>query len=98
MRPLTKELWKCATLDNMPGLACRVDFGIESPDEVQKFGALQWAIKREQVSITELDSALGDGPLLTEIVNRGNNPYACEIKTAWDGLSEDDEDEDEDDN
>lgn len=86
MRPLTEQLIRCATLDEMPDTACKVDFGIEPPNEVEKFGALQYAIRRGLVTEEELDAALGDGKALTEIVNRGDNPYACEIKTAWDDM------------
>lgn len=81
---LTQELVDCIALDRMPGMACQVDFGIDGSQD--KFGALQWAWRHEHTTTEELDRALGDGPQLTEIVNRGGNPYACTIKTAWDAM------------
>lgn len=98
MRPMTRELLECAALDEVPGLACRVDFGIMPPGEVEKFGAYQWAIRHEMVTPQELNEALGDGAKLTEIVNRGANPYGGQtITTSWDGLKEEFEDEETDD-
>jgi hypothetical protein len=89
MKPNTHQLVDCIMLDIMPGLAAMVDFGMDSGTEV--FGALQWALKHEQCTPEELDQALGDGPMLTEIVNRGSNPYACTIKTSWDDMSPEEE-------
>jgi len=93
-RRTVDEMWDCAVLDNLPGLACRTDFGLEPPNEVQAFGALQYAIKRGLVTKPELTHALGDGPALTEIASKGGNPYACEFHTAWDDLGEEEEGKD----
>lgn len=89
-QPNTKELIRGIVDDLMPGFATCVDFGIDMVP--QAFGALQWAYKHELTTDHELDEALGNGPKLTEIVNRKDiargqsNPYACTIKTVWDEM------------
>jgi hypothetical protein len=90
IRPNTKDLLDCIALDIMPGLATCVDFGIDLGDVQRKYGALQWAVRHGMVDEIELDQAMGDGEKLTEIVNRGENPYKVVIKTAWDNLNDDD--------
>jgi len=96
MYPNTQLLIEGLVMDTFPVNPVCVDFGIRnmgvSPaEETKRFGALQFAFKKELVTKTELDAALGDGLALTEIVNRGKNPYACTITTAWDNMPDEEE-------
>ena len=89
MFPNTAKLITCIELDLLPDYATMVDFGLDHGDPTEKFGALQWAYRRELVTAEELDLALGNGPKLTEIAARtseayGANPYYCVFTTAWD--------------
>ncbi|QEH36601.1 hypothetical protein OJF2_51850 [Aquisphaera giovannonii] len=82
IRPLTKELIECCKLDVWPGMATVVDFGIDSSSHL---GALQFAIREQLVTPQELDAAMGNGAKLTEIAQRGENPYRdVTFRTSWD--------------
>jgi hypothetical protein len=84
IRPLTRQLIECAHLDVWPGHAAVVDFGIDSD---RHLGALQFAIRNDLVTPTELDAAMGKGAMLTEIAGRGDSPYRdVTFRTSWDGL------------
>jgi len=98
MNSTAKELVNGIYMDLIPGFAACVDFGIEpSADPTRVFGALQAGLKRDQFTKFELEAALGNGKVLTELVNRGDNPYGkgLTIKTQWDNIPDDDEDEEE---
>jgi len=98
MNSTAKELVKGIYMDLIPGFAACVDFGIEpSVDPTRVFGALQHGLKAGTFSEEELSAALGNGDVLTELVNRGNNSYGkgLTIKTQWDNIPDDDEDEEE---
>jgi len=89
MLPSTDRLIEGIELDILPSFAAMVDFGIDRGDPSEKFGALQWAYRRELVTAKELNKALGCGEALTEIASRvspiyGPNPYACIFVTAYD--------------
>lgn len=84
VRPLTQELIECCKLDVWPGMATVVDFGIDSSSHL---GALQFAIREKLVMPQELDAAMGNGQKLTEIAQRGENPYRfVTFKTSWDEM------------
>ena len=84
IRPLTEQLILAAHLDIWPGNAAIVDFGIDSD---RHLGALQFAIRNELVTAHELDAAMGSGAKLTEIAQRGDNPYGDAVfRTSWDDL------------
>ena len=85
VRPLTEDLILCCQLDTWPKMPTVVDFGIDSSSHL---GALQYAIREELVTPQELDAAMGNGPRLTEIAQRGDNPYRdVAFRTAWDDLT-----------
>ena len=85
IRPLTKELITCSLLDQWPGNAAVVDFGIDSE---RHLGALQFAIRNDLVMPQELDAAMGNGEKLTEIARRGDNPYRdVKFETSWDRMN-----------
>ncbi len=84
IRPLTQELIECCQLDVWPGMATVVDFGIDSSSHL---GALQFAIREQLVTPQELDTAMGNGQKLTEIAQRGENPYRfVTFRTSWDEM------------
>jgi hypothetical protein len=82
VRPLTEQLIDATHLDLWPSVAVIVDFGIDSESHL---GALQYAIKHGEVTPQELDAAMGNGAKLTEIAQRGDNPYRdVTFRTSWD--------------
>jgi hypothetical protein len=84
IRPLTQQLIECCQLDVWPSKATVIDFGIKTSSHL---GALQYAIREELVTPHELDAAMGKGDKLTEIAQRGENPYRfVTFRTAWDDL------------
>ena len=92
VRPLTEQLIEAAHLDVWPSIAAIVDFGIDSESHL---GALQFAIKYGEVTSQELDAAMGDGAKLTEIAQRGDNPYRdVTFRTSWDNLRLESEEQD----
>jgi hypothetical protein len=102
LRPITKRLINAINLDMVPDAVVCCDFGIDQWNHNPHFGALQWAYKYECFNDVELDEALGNGPALTELVNRispyngRTNPYACTFVTLYDNYYDmDDGEEDE---
>ena len=84
IRPLTQQLIECCQLDVWPGRATVIDFGLDTSSHL---GALQYAIREELVTPQELDAAMGKGEKLTEIAQRGENPYRfVTFRTAWDDM------------
>jgi hypothetical protein len=84
IRPLTRQLVECCQLDVWPGRAAVIDFGLDSSSHL---GALQYAIREDLVTLEKMDAAMGDGRKLTEIAQRGDNPYRfVTFNTAWDKL------------
>jgi hypothetical protein len=84
VRPLTEQLINAALLDVWPSIPAIVDFGIDSSSHL---GALQYAIRYGEVTPQELDAAMGNGAKLTEIAQRGDNPYRdVTFRTSWDEM------------
>ena len=91
VRPLTQQLITAVLFDVWPSIAAIVDFGIDSD---RHLGALQFAIKYDEVTPQELDAAMGSGAKLTEIAQRGNNPYRdVTFRTSWDKMRLEPQDE-----
>jgi len=88
----TNDLVSAVFLDMMPSLATAVDFGIDKADATEVFGAYQYIIKHELVTVTELDAALGDGAALTALIQRGASECAyCAdrvVSTPYDFMGE----------
>ena len=85
IRPLTEQLIDAAIFDVWPSVATIVDFGIDSE---RHLGALQFAIRNDLVTPQELDAAMGSGEKLTEIAQRGDNPYHdVTFRTSCDKMS-----------
>lgn len=76
VRPLTKQIWDSIHMDEWPGLAAGIDFALEDSDHQERYEALYYPIRAGEITIKELDAALGDGPKLTELVNKcKSNPH-----------------------
>lgn len=87
MSSTVQELINCIWTDQMPGFAARIDFGINS----QKiFGALQYGLRHMHFIERDLEKAVCNGPALTKLVDRPDNPYGngLTIKTIWDDMPE----------
>lgn len=71
-------------LDAFPSTAAElVDFGFNnSDDETALYEVYQRAVKREIVSVDELNQAVGDGPRLTALLQRIDESIV--VKTDWD--------------
>lgn len=81
VRALTQHVYESLMLDVWPRAAGVVDFGI---DTQAHYEALQSAVKRDGVTVEQLDGALGEGPKLTALT--GNK---VKFTTAYDNLFED---------
>ena len=85
VRPVTREVYEALILDIWPSPAGIVDFGLESPAHL---GALQHAIRYDDVTIEQLDAALGNGEALQALVSK-TNPYRnARFRTKWDEIAE----------
>ena len=97
----TRDLIDSALIDEFPQYPTMVDFGMDRANKVEVLGAYQFGLRHESFTHEELDAALGNGPMLTELVRRPSgvngtpNPYGrnLTIVTAWDDLPEEDEDD-----
>jgi len=85
---VTENLYHSLMLDVWPGPAAIVDFGINSNSHL---GALQHAVKHDDVTAEQLDSALGNGPKLTALITKTNPYYGVTFKTSWDYLADEDD-------
>ncbi len=84
VRPLTQQLFDSLLLDVWPeGPAAVTDFGIESKAHYQ---ALYYAVRQGEISLEDLDKALGNGPLLTRLARQApSNPHkSIEFHTPYD--------------
>lgn len=86
LKPVTQNLVYAIVLDTWPGGAAIADFGLVS---TKHYEAVYFAFRHGDVSKAELDQALGNGPLLTELMNRAeHNPHkgtGLVFVTPWDG-------------
>lgn len=88
VRENTRDLYRSLRLDEWPSQATVVDFGIASTEH---FGALQYAVIHDEVTLEELDQALGNGPAIQALISEGN-PYRRVIfRTDWDDLPDEPE-------
>lgn len=93
-KPLTEQLFQAIMMDEWPGFAACVDFGLDGWGDVQsrqyRYEALYYPIRAKEITIDQLDEAIGDGPKLTALVNRcKKNPHkGIVFQTAYDELGE----------
>ena len=86
IRPLVQHLFESFRLNVWPdGPAALTDFGIDSQEH---YDALAIPVRRGEISVEDLDRALGNGPLLTELArNAPSNPHkSIQFKTPWDEM------------
>ena len=85
IRDNTRDLYRSLRFDEWPSQATIVDFGIESPAHL---GALQYAVIHDEVTLEELDQALGNGAAIQSLISE-QNPYRhVMFRTDWDDLPE----------
>jgi hypothetical protein len=74
VRPVTRTLFNAIVLDTWPdSSAAIVDFGLDSQ---RHYEALHGPIRAGEITIEQLDGALGSGPKLTELVRQArSNPH-----------------------
>ncbi len=92
IRPLTKRLYEAILTDVWPdGPAVIVDFGLESQEHYE---ALYYPLRAGEITIEQLDEALGSGPKLTALVRSAkSNPHkGIVFSTPYDDLLEEEED------
>ena len=84
VRPVTRNLVESVMLDAWPRNAAIVDFGIDSQTHYE---ALYYPIREGEIMPGQLDLALGNGPMLTELTrNAPSNPHReVEFHGALDG-------------
>src|SRR5262249_36609767 len=80
VRELTQHVYHALILDEWPNSGGIVDFGLHSTEH---YGALQYAVKCDGVTMEELDRALGSGPAIQSLIS-DRNPYRnVTFKTDW---------------
>ena len=85
IRAVTRDLYRAIFEDEWPSRATEIDFGIASPAH---FGALQYAVKCDGVTLEQLDDALGSSVRIQALIGT-TNPYRDAIfTTTWDELPE----------
>lgn len=94
---LTEKLYHAIMLDSWPdGMATLVEFGLDGWKGTNRqhcYEALYYPIRNGEISIEQLDGALGSGTKLTNLVsNCPSNPHKNIIfHTAYDDMTKEDE-------
>lgn len=89
IRDNTRDLYRSLRFDEWPSQATIVDFGIASTAHL---GALQYAVIHDEVTLEELDGALGNGLAIQALISE-RNPYRhVTFRTDWDDIPEEHED------
>lgn len=83
VRKTADEVYYCLLLDVWPGPAAVADFGLTSDAH---YGALQYAIRENDVGPRELDDALGNGARLTALITNDNPYHGVKFSTPWDSI------------
>ena len=91
-RSVAVNLYDAIMLDNIPSIrpAALVDFGLDGPNGQQCFEALYYPVRAGEITLEQLDAALGDGPALTALVaGTVRNPHPGVVfRTAYDGMTD----------
>lgn len=88
LRSLTTVLYNAIMADCWPDSpAAIVDFGLESQEHYE---ALYYPVRAEEISLAQLDEALGSGPKLTALVQSAkSNPHkGIVFRTPYDEFVE----------
>jgi hypothetical protein len=86
VKPLVQHLYDCLKKGVWPdGPAALTDFGIDTRDH---FEALANAVVKGEITLEDLNSALGNGPLLTKLVRKARSNLHKDIvfRTPWDEM------------
>ena len=96
VREVARTVYESLLLDVWPPAAGIKDFGIDSREH---YGALQYAVRHQGVTVQDLDVALGHGPALTGLIREGNPYRGITFNTVrdtimvpiepWAGMTED---------
>ncbi len=87
------DLMASILLDSWPGLAARVDFGLDNGDEQQRYEAYYDPIRKGELTADQLHEAASDGPALTALLRgcKYNMHPDVVITTMWDCLGDSEE-------
>jgi len=90
VRPVTQDLFSSLMLDEWPRMAARVDFGLDTQEHYE---ALYYPVRAGEITVDQLEAALGSGPQLTALARaaRSNPHREIVFRTAWDNLTEEGE-------
>jgi hypothetical protein len=90
VRPLAHQTFSAMLMDEWPGVAACVDFGLV---DQAHYEALCYPIRRGEIDLEQLDRCLGSGVLLTALVARcAANPHkGIVFSTPYDDWEEDEE-------
>ena len=83
VREVARTVFECLLLDIWPTPAGINDFGLDSTEH---YGALQYAVRYHDVTVEDLDDALGDGPGLTKLIREDNPYHGVTFTTTWDTI------------
>lgn len=86
VRPLAQHLYECLKKGLWPeGPAAVTDYGLDSDAH---FDALSKAVANGEITLQDLDAALGNGALLTKLVRQApSNPNKTIVfHTPWDEM------------
>jgi hypothetical protein len=83
LREVARNVYECLFLDIWPSPAGIKDFGLDSTEH---YGALQYAVKHDGVTVDALDAALGWGPALTKLISKSNPYHGVTFRTDWDTI------------
>jgi hypothetical protein len=102
MFPNTVDVYNSLMMDNMPGFATIIDFGLDgygtkdqASSSVERMRALQNGIRSGSITIKDLDHCLGDGPALTQLVQQKTEYKNIVFHTAWDDIQDEDDERDD---
>jgi hypothetical protein len=87
VKPLTQKLYDAIMMDEWPsGMATLVDFGLVGDGAQDRYEALYYPIRAGEITLEQLDAALGDGPKLTTLVSgvKSNPHKGIVFTTPWD--------------
>lgn len=82
VKPVTRSLIEAIMFDVYPTPAAANDFGIASQ---QHYEAIYYPLRNDEISFAQLDTAYGNGPKITELVNAApSNPHkGIVFETPW---------------
>ena len=83
VREMARKLYMALILDVWPSPSTCMDFGIASQAHL---GALQFAVREDDVTEEQLDAALGKGAEIQKLISPENPYRGVVFHTVWDDL------------